>query len=146
MNQAEPDVFGGGPLAHHKMGILMATDQANLDRRLIAQAPDAIVFADTDGIIRIWNPAAEDLFGVSADEAIGSSLDLIVPEDYREPHWLGFHAAVERGRTTGSGGSTVPALHADGSQITIETSGATVVHGPDGTVQGVMNIIRPADS
>lgn len=124
----------------------MQADQATLDRRLIAQAPDAIVFADTDGIIQVWNPAAEELFGVSDDEAIGSSLDLIVPEEYREPHWLGFDAAVERGQTTGSGGSTVPALHADGSQITIETSGATVVHGPDDEVFGVMNLIRPADS
>lgn len=59
----------------------------------------AIVMADREGVIRVWSPAAEALFGHDAASAIGHTLDLIVPEDYRERHWAGFRAAMASGRT-----------------------------------------------
>ena len=60
---------------------------SRLFRSLVEQTPDAVVFADRDGIIRIWNAASQTLLGFSADEAIGQSLDLIVPERFRRAHW-----------------------------------------------------------
>src|SRR5256885_17246595 len=67
---------------------------------LIAHAPDAIIFADSAGVIRLWNHAAEALFGYSAAEAVGQTLDLIVPESLRAAHWAGFRRAVQQGRFT----------------------------------------------
>jgi PAS domain S-box-containing protein len=58
----------------------------------------AVVVADTDGIIVSWNDGAEDLFGHSAADAIGQSLDLIVPDDFRERHWAGFRQAMSTGK------------------------------------------------
>src|SRR5690348_12684953 len=68
-------------------------------RLLVEQAPDAIIFADLDGMIRVWNESAAALFGYAPDEAIGRSLDLIIPEHLRLAHWEGFHQAIDRGQT-----------------------------------------------
>lgn len=57
-------------------------------------APPAIVMADRTGTIQLWNDGAEELFGYPPAEAIGHSLDLIVPKTHREQHWAGFHAAA----------------------------------------------------
>ena len=66
---------------------------------LVEQAPDAIIFADREGTIRVWNESAAALFGYAADEAIGRSLDIIIPEHLRRAHWEGFHQAIARGQT-----------------------------------------------
>ena len=63
--------------------------EAELAALLVEQAPDAVIFADREGTIREWNPAAERIFGYSRDEAVGQSLDIIVPERFREAHWRG---------------------------------------------------------
>ena len=59
------------------------------DQQLIEAIGDAIVVADPDGVIRLWNHAAERLFGFAPAEALGNSLDLIIPERLRERHWAG---------------------------------------------------------
>ena len=59
----------------------------------------AIVMVDNAGVIRVWSPGAERLFGYDAANALGQTLDLIVPKDYRERHWAGFRAAASTGRT-----------------------------------------------
>jgi PAS domain S-box-containing protein len=59
----------------------------------------ALVVADRDGVIRMWNEGAEQLFGHSAVDAIGQTLDLIVPEERRGAHWAGFRAAMQNGRS-----------------------------------------------
>ena len=74
------------------------SDTQTLGTNLVAHAPDAIILADCDGVIRLWNRAAEAMFGYGAAEAIGQTLDLIVPEPYRVAHWAGFSRAVEQGR------------------------------------------------
>jgi len=75
----------------------------------------AVVFADADGVIRFWSPGAERLFGWPASEAIGQSLDLIVPEKFRAKHWAGFRRAVETGAARNSGGRTnIPVVCRDG--------------------------------
>ena len=69
-------------------------------RHILADTPDALIFADKGGLIRAWNAGAEAVFGFSAAEAIGQSLDLIIPERLRAAHWLGFHRAMARGTTS----------------------------------------------
>ena len=64
---------------------------------MLEQMPDSVIYADTEGKIRFWNAASEQMFGFTAQEAIGQSLDIIIPEYLREPHWRGFYAAVESG-------------------------------------------------
>ena len=71
---------------------------------LVAQAvlrtrSDAIIAADRDGIICFWNPGAERMFGHVSGEAIGRSLDLIIPERLRQRHWDGFRQTMETGRS-----------------------------------------------
>ena len=92
-----------------------------LYQQIIEGAQDAIVFADSDGIIRLWNSGAEAIFGYSAEEALGQTLDLIVPEKLREKHWEGYHKVMETGVTQyGSDLLSVPALKNDNSRLSVE--------------------------
>lgn len=65
---------------------------------LIEQNPDAMIFADTEGTIRVWNVAAERVFGFTKEDAIGSNLDIIVPQNLRKAHWRGYEQAMQRGK------------------------------------------------
>ena len=92
-----------------------------LYQQIIEGAQDAIVFADKEGIIRLWNSGAEAIFGYSAEEAIGETLDLIVPEKLREKHWEGYSKVMETGVTRyGSDLLAVPALKNDNSRLSVE--------------------------
>lgn len=106
--------------------------------RLFEQAPDAIIFADRDGIIRAWNATATTLFGHAPDEAVGQSLDLIVPEPFRAAHWRGYERALAEGRTQYQG-KALPTRtqHRDGSTRYVELTFA-IVHAADGTVCGAL--------
>ena len=70
-----------------------------LYRLAVDQAPDAVVAIDLQGSITIWNHAAAKIFGYGRDEVLGQSLDLIIPERFREAHWEGFRNAVASGST-----------------------------------------------
>ena len=74
----------------------------------------AVVHADADGTIRLWNAGAEALLGYSATRAVGQKVDLIVPESYREAHWIGFHGAMARGKLNGDEPFVLPIECADG--------------------------------
>ena len=92
-----------------------------LYQQIVEGAQDAIVFADPDGIIRLWNSGAEAIFGYSAEEALGQTLDLIVPEKMRERHWEGYRKVMETGVTRyGSDLLAVPALKKDNSRLSVE--------------------------
>ena len=108
------------------------------ERRLFEQAPDAIIFADRDGIIRAWNEAASELFGHARDAAVGRSLDLIVPEKFRAAHWRGYQRALEEGRTQYRG-KALPtrSMRRDGTTLYVELTFA-IVRGPDGAVLGAL--------
>jgi PAS domain S-box-containing protein len=67
--------------------------------QLVSSYGDAIVVADASGAITLWNPAAERLFGYSAAEALGRTLDIIMPEPLRQRHWDGYHRTVAIGAT-----------------------------------------------
>ena len=71
----------------------------SLYRRIVESTPDAVIFADQDGIIRLWNAGAEAIFGYAAEEAVGQTLNLIVPEKQRARHWEGYFRVMKSGRT-----------------------------------------------
>jgi PAS domain S-box-containing protein len=87
---------------------------------LVSAAADAIIAARADGKIVLWNPAATRLFGYSAEEAIGQSLDLIIPERFRARHWQGYREVMATGKTKyQSDVLRVPAQRKDGSVLSI---------------------------
>lgn len=100
----------------------MSSDVDRFYRTLAREAPDAIVYADAAGLIAFWNKGAERIFGFSAEEAMGKSLDMIIPENLRERHWSGFAETVRTGKTRYGAGDVlaVPALRKDGARISIE--------------------------
>jgi PAS domain S-box-containing protein len=89
---------------------------------ILAAAADAIVASDREGIIRIWNPGAERIFGYSANEAIGQSLDIIIPEGQRARHWEGYRKVIETGTSRYGEGDllSVPGLCRNGERISLE--------------------------
>ena len=104
---------------------------------------DAVIFADREGIIRSWNARAEAVLGYTAAEAIGQSLDLIIPEHLRAADWRGYHAAIAAGRTRHAGKPMLTrATHKDGSKVYLEVAFA-IVTGAQGT-SGAIATARPA--
>jgi PAS domain S-box-containing protein len=91
-------------------------------RTLIHDMPDALIYADGEGVIRFWNAGAERIFGFAAAEALGQSLDIIIPENLRARHWTGFGAMMRTGNSRYGAGDilAVPALRKDGTRISIE--------------------------
>ncbi|HEX6769199.1 MAG TPA: PAS domain-containing protein [Candidatus Binatia bacterium] len=86
----------------------------------VQAAGDAIIAVDSDGKIVLWNPAAERIFGFTGADAMGQSLDLIIPERFRERHWEGFRKVMRTGETRyGADVLRVPALHKDGRPLSI---------------------------
>lgn len=104
---------------------------------------DAIIAADRDGIICFWNPGAERMFGHLSGEAIGNSLDLIIPERLRQRHWDGFRQTMETGRSRYGEGDllSVPALRKDGTTISVEFTIVLLKSEPIG-VRGIVAIMR----
>ena len=119
-------------------------DKLRILKQMFAGSGDAIVFADRDGMIRLWNGGAERMFGYEESEALGSSLDLIVPERLRERHWEGYQRVVETGETQyGDRLLSVPGIRRDGSRISMEFT-VVLIKGDDGEVEGVAAIMRDA--
>ena len=73
--------------------------ERDLFQAILGQASDAIIFADHRGTIRLWNRGAETIFGYSAAEMLGNSLDLIIPDRLRRAHWEGFRKAIDTAQT-----------------------------------------------
>jgi len=88
--------------------------------QLVAASGDAVVVSDISGLITLWNPAAERMFGFTEEDALGASLDLIVPERQRKRHWDGYAETMRTGETKyGTTLLRVPALHKDGRTLSI---------------------------
>jgi PAS domain S-box-containing protein len=112
-------------------------------RLIVDQAPDAIVFADAAGIIQVWNKAATDLFGYRSDEAIGQSLDIIIPAHLRKAHWEGFREAIATGHTKHArGGLKTRALPKDGQKLYVSLA-FSVVKDRTGRIIGATAMGRP---
>jgi PAS domain S-box-containing protein len=100
----------------------MTFDHDHFATTVLASMPDAVVYSDSDGKIQYWNKGAERIFGFAAAEAIGQTLDIIIPESLRQRHWDGYHATMRTGVTRYGGGDllAVPAIRKDGSRISTE--------------------------
>jgi PAS domain S-box-containing protein len=120
-------------------------DPDRFARALIEGMPDAIVYADAAGLIRVWNRGAARIFGFSEAEALGQSLDIIIPAGPRERHWHGYRETMRTGETRYGDGQilSVPAMRKDGSRISVEF---TIVPftGEDGRMTGIAAIMRDA--
>lgn len=111
---------------------------------MFEQMADSIIFADSKGIIQFWNLASEQMFGFSRAEAVGQSLDIIIPERLREPHWRGFHAAIASGKTKNNGKAILTkALHKSGIHIYAEVSFCIILD-KNGQAYGSLSSARPA--
>jgi len=111
-------------------------------RQLLDNAPEAILVADRSGIIRFWNSGAGQLFGHTAAEAVGRSLDLIIPENLRSRHWEGYWRVMASGETKYKTGLlSSPGLCKDGSRVSLEFS-MVLLRDETGALQGCASIMR----
>src|SRR5436309_10424421 len=103
-------------------------NNSNVGEALLASGSDAIVASDRDGVIRHWNKGAERIFGHAAAEAVGQSLDLIIPEQLRARHWDGYRHVMHTGRSRYGEGDllAVPGLRKDGSRVSLEFTVAVI--------------------
>jgi PAS domain S-box-containing protein len=116
-----------------------ATD---LCRRIVEAASEAVIFADRDGLIRLWNRGAELIFGYPATEAIGRSLDLIIPERLRDAHWQAFGRSLETGRTQHADRVlTTRSMHRNGDKLYVDLSFG-LVKDVNGVVLGAFAVGR----
>jgi PAS domain S-box-containing protein len=113
-----------------------------LFRWIVESMPEAVVYSDRDGIIRFWNRGAEAVFGYRQDDALGQTLDLIVPERWRARHWEGYRSVMRTGLTRyGRELLAVPASRSDGARISIEFS-IILPTDRDGQALGAVAIVR----
>jgi PAS domain S-box-containing protein len=121
----------------------MGFEAKEFGERLIRHMPDAVIYADAKGMVRYWNRGAERIFGFPEDEAVGQSLDIIIPPSLRERHWTGFDHTLKTGETRYGAGDllSVPALRKDGSRISVEF---TIVpfHDAVGRIAGIAAVMR----
>ena len=123
------------------MALVNASDH-DLAAALVKCAADAIIFADREGRIRLWNPGAEAIFGYGADEVIGQSLDIIIPERLRRAHWDGYNRALAAGHTL-HGRRALPtrSMHKSGDTLYVELSFSVAKDAQDAVI-GAMAIGR----
>ena len=117
----------------------------NFAAALLAGMPDGVVYSDAEGKIRFWNQGAARIFGFTQAEALGLSLDIIIPENLRARHWQGYAETMRTGQTRYGDGQllSVPALRKDGARISVEF---TIVPFTDaaGKMIGIAAIMRDA--
>ena len=120
-------------------------DPGSFATTLVAGMSDALVYADADGAIRVWNRGAVRIFGFTEAEAVGQSLDIIIPANLRERHWRGYRETMRTGQTRYGDGQilSVPAVRKDGARISVEF---TIVPFADtnGQTTGIAAIMRDA--
>ena len=123
----------------------MLSDMNDFTERLVAGISDAIIYADAEGAIRFWNRGATRIFGFTEEEAIGRSLDIIVPQGLRERHWQGYRETMRTGKSQYEEGHllSVPAMRKDGTRLSVEF---TIVPFKDesGGMIGIASLMRDA--
>lgn len=114
-----------------------------LYRQIIEGSPEAIILGDAKGIIRLWNAGAEAMFGFTAGEAVGQSMDIIIPERLRGRHWEGYHKVMATGVSRYGSGDllAVPAVTKDGRTISIEFT-IQMLKGTSGEIVGPVATVR----
>jgi PAS domain S-box-containing protein len=121
----------------------MSFDPERFASVMVSLMSDAVVYADAEGLIRFWNKGAERMFGFAAAEALGRSLDIIIPERLRERHWAGYEKTMRTGETRYAAGDllAVPALRRDGARLSVEFT-ILPFHDDAGTMVGVAAVMR----
>lgn len=112
-------------------------------RALLDTVSDAILATDRDGTIRFWNPGAARIFGFTREQALGCSLDIIIPANLRNRHWDGWNHALTQGQSRYGAGDllSVPAMTADGHRISVEFT-IVFMRASGGEITGVISILR----
>jgi PAS domain S-box-containing protein len=89
---------------------------------LVREMADAVIYADAQGVIQFWNAGAERILGFTAVEAVGQTLDIIIPPNLRQRHWDGFNKTMRTGETRYQASDLlkVPAIRKDGRRISVE--------------------------
>jgi PAS domain S-box-containing protein len=124
-------------IRHHSGG-----DMDSFLKQLVIDSPDAILISDREGIIRFWNIGAEQLLGYSSAEAVGQSLDLIIPENLRARHGDGYRQVMVSGETKYKTGLlSAPGVRKDGSRVSLEFS-IILLNDEAGCLQGCASIMR----
>lgn len=117
--------------------------QTPLDcKQLVESIGDAVIASDPSGAINLWNPSATRMFGFTEAEALGKSLDIIIPQRQQQRHWDGYHKTMETGITKyGNDVLRVPAVHKDGHTLSIAFTVA-MLHTPDGKISAIVAVVR----
>lgn len=111
-------------------------------KQLVNAVGDAIMVSDPEGIITLWNPAAERIFGYTEKEAIGQSLDIIIPDRQQKVHWDGYHKTMETGQTRyGTSLLKVPSMDKQGNRLSIAFTVA-LLYSEDKKVTGIIAVVR----
>ena len=111
-------------------------------QQIVEVIGDAVIASDPGGVITMWNPAAERIFGFTKAEALGQSLDLIIPEAQRKRHWDGFQKTIETGETRyATDVLRVPALHENGHRLSIAFTVA-LLYSAERQVTGIVAVVR----
>jgi PAS domain S-box-containing protein len=123
----------------------MTITSERVAQAVLAARTDAIVAADAEGLIRVWNAGAERIFGFAASEAIGRSLDLIIPGRLRQRHWDGYRHTMATGESRYGEGDllAVPALRRDGATISVEFT-VVPLKNAAGEMIGIIAVLRDA--
>jgi len=111
-------------------------------QQLVEVIGDAIIASDPGGVITMWNPAAERIFGFTASEALGQSLDLIIPDKQRKRHWDGYHKTMQTGQTRyATDVLRVPAINKAGQRLSIAFTVA-LLYSAEQQVTGIVAVVR----
>ena len=150
MHEVDPVYMGVAPAVadqtnteETRMTALSAEAMARLGEALLRDLPDAVVYSDADGIVQYWNGGAVRIFGFEPDEAIGQSLDIIIPARLRERHWQGYRHVMETGRSSHEPDEllSVPALTKSGETISVQFTVAAVQKDAGG-IAGIIAVLR----
>lgn len=142
MHEVDP-AYMGLPEPDKRGGLRDGEALARLGEALLYGIPDAVVFADCDGLIRFWNEGAVRIFGYSQAQALGQSLDIIIPERLRQRHWDGYHRMMTSGHSQHAADEllAVPAVHKSGDMLSIQFTVAPV-KGGEGALLGIVAVMR----
>jgi PAS domain S-box-containing protein len=117
--------------------------QTSIDcKALVESIGDAVIASDPSGAINLWNPSATRMFGYTEAEALGKSLDIIIPQRQQQRHWDGYNKTMETGITRyGNDVLRVPAVHKDGHTLSIAFTVA-MLHSADGKISAIVAVVR----
>lgn len=152
MHEVDPAYFGlprpdEGTAAPEEPAMTMLNEAslAQIGKALLRELPDAVIYSDRDGLVRYWNAGAERIFGFEEAEALGQSLDIIIPERLRERHWQGYRHMMETGQSAHGPEEvlSVPAVTKAGEKRSIQFTLAPVLDAT-GQVEGIAAVLRDA--